>query len=144
MKSKICKLIFFGNRHLCVVAKPIIAASLQQNEANQLLDNQKDELSNEKVSLINKGKFIMVKKKFSSLAKTQRVFDSGKEFSKQNYTFRIDSPKLIAVMDYLQAKLKLKPGCMQNVTIAGNRFKNFPVNERDVKYLESISVNLNA
>ena len=59
------------------------------------------------------------------------------DFPNYNYMFRIDTIKIILLMQHIQENLQLKAGRLRNVTIAGNKLKNLPVYERGGKVLKS-------
>ena len=78
----------------------------------------------------------MGKKKFMSLRKTYDILCRGIELPKHNYSFRIDSGKLVTAITFLRESLRVKPGLSRDVSIAGHVFKNMPVYERGGKSIE--------
>ena len=52
--------------------------------------------------------------------------------------FRIDTIKVVSLMQHIQEKIQLKAGRLHNVTIAGHKFKNIPVYECGGKGVQSV------
>ena len=75
-----------------------------------------------------------MKEKYTLLRKTYDILSSG-NFPKYNYMFRIDTIKVVSLMQHMQEKLQLKSICLQNIAIAGQKIKNLPVYERGGKGL---------
>ena len=140
LKNNLCKLAFFGNQETSIISQSIIAASLKQDNADQLL---KDEYENFKAVKskgvqIAKGKLTMGWEKINFLRKTFKLLAEGQNIPKHNYTFRTDPSKVVSIIEYLQEKLQFKPGRMRNVTIADHIFTNLPIYERGGLSLESM------
>lgn len=127
IKSNMCKLMFFGNRTVSLVVQSVTAASLKWKNARQMLQDQHSKLGQEAATMVTVGKNKMGQEKFASLRKAFKILADGGDIPKHNYTFRIDSSKLIATVEYLQESLQLKPGRMRDVSVAGHRFTNVTV-----------------
>lgn len=155
LKNNLCSLAFFGNRETSIISESIIAASLKREDAKQLLEDKSHKVQEDAKQLledepdkvqavdsegvqISAKRLTMGRSKYSSLRKTFELLATSKNIPKYNYTFRIDTSKLVAVMDYLQETLQFKPGRMRNVKIAGHTFTNLPVYERGGQSFESM------
>ena len=58
-------------------------------------------------------------------------------FQKYNSIFRIDTIKVVSLMQYIQEKFQLKAVRLRNVAISVQKFKNIPVYERSGKCIQS-------
>ena len=93
-------------------------------------------LSEEEKSVsVSQGKRNMRNIKYNSLRKTDNILSSGGPLPKYNYTFRIDTTKVVSLMQNIQENFELKAGRFRNFIIAGHKFKNLPVYERGGKGL---------
>ena len=81
-----------------------------------------------------KAKSKMGKVQFASLRKVFQVLQKGGGIPKHNYSYRIDSGKLVTAIAFIQESLLMKPGVARDARIGGNTFKNMPVYERWKKY----------
>ena len=76
-----------------------------------------------KAESVSIGKRKMGKLKHTSLRKKYNILPSGGNLKKHNYIFRIDTIKVVSLMQHLQEKLQMKAGRLLNVTIAGHNLK---------------------
>ena len=51
------------------------------------------------------------------------VLSSGRVFPKYNDIFRVDTIKVVSLIQHIQENIHLTDGCLSNVTIYGNKFK---------------------
>ena len=77
----------------------------------------------DKSAYVSQGKRKIGRRKYTSLRKTYDVLSSGGIFPKYNYMFRIDTIKVILLIQHIQKNLQLKASHLRNVTIAGHKFK---------------------
>jgi hypothetical protein len=155
LKNNLCNLAFFGDRKTSIISESIIAASLKREDAKQLLEDKSHKVQEDAKQLledepdnvqavdsegvqISAKRLTMGRMKYTSLRKTFELLATGKDIPKYNYTFRIDTSKLVSAIEYLQERLQFKPGRMRNVTIAGHTFTNLPVYERGGLSFESM------
>ena len=100
------------------------------------MGEQFSQLVEEKLAYISQGKQKIGRNKYTSLRKTYDVLSSGGILPKYNYMFRIDTIKVILLIQNIQENLQLKASHLRNVTIACHKFKNIPVHERSGKCLQ--------
>lgn len=120
------KMIVLGDRNTRVTVSSLMAASYSKEECNVILAKDGDRFPAAQF----KAHGVIGKKRISNCRKIFSVLTSGKGIPRYNYTFRVDPKKLAHAMEFLQSKLKLKPGVARDVSIAGHRFVNMPVYER--------------
>ena len=101
------------------------------------MEEQFSRLGEDKSSYVSQGKQKNGKKKYTQLQKTYNILISGGIFPNYNYIICIDTIKIVSLMQHVQEKLWLKSDRLQNITIAGHKFKNIPVYERGGKSIQS-------
>ena len=63
-----------------------------------------------------------MKEKYTLLRKTYNILSSG-DFPKYNCMFRIDTIKVVSLMQHMQEYIQLKSIRLRNITIAGQKIK---------------------
>ena len=116
----------------------IIYKSFKLKHVRELVEEQFSQLGEEKSAQVSQGKRKIGENKYTSLRKTYGILSSGRIFPKHNYMLRIDKIKIFLLMQYIQEKLQLKAGRLQNVTITGHKFKYIPVYECGSKGIRSL------
>ena len=113
----------------------IIAKSLELNHSREVMKEQFSQLAEEKYAYVSQGERKIGRNKYTSLRNTYGVLSSGGIFPKYNYMFRIDTIKVISLMQHIQSNRQLKAGRLRNITIACHKFKNIPLYEHGVKFI---------
>ena len=78
------------------------------------MEEQFSQLGEEKYVYVSQGKRNMGKFKYASLRKTYNILSSRRNVPKYNYMFRIDTIKVVSLMQHMQEKLQLKSGRLHN------------------------------
>ena len=137
--NNVSDLIFLGNRNIRIIVQSVLASSFERKFIQTFLSKESDRYIGTENEVRAKAKCLMGKVQFASLRKVFQVLKRGRGVPKHNYTYRIDSTKLSTAITFLQGSLCVKPGVTRDVSIAGNTFKNMPVDERGGKSIESIN-----
>ena len=112
-----------------VTAASIIAKLFEFNHARELMEEQFSQVVEEKSAYVSQGKQEIGRKKYTSLRKIYNILIYGGILPKYNYIFRIDTIKVVSLMQHIQENLQLKAGRLHNVTIVCHKFKNIPAYE---------------
>ena len=87
---------------------------------------------------VSQGKQKIGRNKYTSVQKKYDVLLSGGILPKYNYMFRIDTIKVVSLIQHIQENLQLKAGRLRNVSIACQKFKYISVYERGYKCVQSL------
>ena len=112
-----------GRKETLVTAASIISKSFEFNHALELTEEQFSQLVEDKYSYVSQGTQKIERKKYTFLRNTYDVLLSGGVLPKYNYIFRIDTIKVVSLMNHIQENIQFKAGRLRNAPIAGYKIK---------------------
>ena len=112
-----------------ITAASIISKSFDLKHACALTEEKFSHLAEDESASMSQGKQKIGKDRYTLLRKIYDIISSGGNVPKLNYTFHIDTIKVVSLMHHIQENIQLKDGRLRNVTIAGHKLKYIPVYE---------------
>ena len=133
LKENLSTIAFWGSKETLVTAAIVIAKLFGFKHFRELMKENFSQLGEDKYASLNQQKRKMGKIKYDSLQNTFNILSSCGTFPNYNCMSRMDTIKVVLLMQHIQENFQLKNGHLSNVIIDGQKFKHIPVYERSGK-----------
>ena len=105
LKENLTNLTFLGRKETSITAASIISKSFDLKHACALTEEKFSHLAEDESASMSQGKQKIGKDRYTLLRKIYDIISSGGNVPKLNYTFHIDTIKVVSLMHHIQENI---------------------------------------